>query len=220
MYFLGLDCILRQRIKAVFFVLLKQLGYNIDIDRLKSGDVYVFRRFFDLLYPKLLSLGMRFVSEEVAEDMAQDVLTQYWEQKQSIDAVNLQSYLYKTLQNKCLNYLRHQEVAEKYSLHLSIAQARLEYMNTHKDENDIFKQITAKEFKQKVELELSQLSPRVALAFRLCFFEDMTHKEVAEAMEISVRSAETYIFDAISTLRNKLNREELFYLLLGLTLVN
>lgn len=196
------------------------MKYNIDIEKLKSGDLYEFRCFFDLLYPKLLSLGTRFVSEEVAEDMVQDVLTMYWEHKQTIDANNLQSYLYKTLQNKCLNHIKHQEVEEKYSLHLSIAQDRLAYINTHKDENDIFKQITAKEFKQKIELELCKLPPRVALAFRLCFFEDMSHKEVAETMEISVRSAETYIYEAITTLRKQLRSGELFYGFILLTLIN
>lgn len=206
--------------KIVYCDILEQLQHKIDIDKLRAGNVDAFRHFFDLLYPKLLSLGTRFVPEETAKDMVQDVFAMYWEEKHSIKANNLQSYLYKTLQNKCLNYLKRQTVEEKYVLHLSIAQARLEYLNSNKETNDIFTEITAKEFKQKLELELSYLPPRIALAFRLCFFDDMTHKEVAETMNISVRSAETYIFEATSALRKKLSERELLCALFVLTLIN
>ena len=42
---------------------------DINIDKLKSGDEHEFRLLFDLLYPRMMSVACRFVSEDAAEDV-------------------------------------------------------------------------------------------------------------------------------------------------------
>ena len=48
---------------------------DINIDKLKSGDEHEFRLLFDLLYPRMMSVACRFVSEDAAEDVVQEVFT-------------------------------------------------------------------------------------------------------------------------------------------------
>ena len=46
---------------------------EINIDKVKEGDEHEFRLLFDLLYPRMMSVACRFVSEDAAEDIVQDV---------------------------------------------------------------------------------------------------------------------------------------------------
>ena len=50
---------------------------KIDLEKVKQGDPDAFRDFFAFLYPKLKALACRFVDEETAEDVTQDVFTSY-----------------------------------------------------------------------------------------------------------------------------------------------
>ena len=91
------------------------------IQRVKLGDADEFRRFFEFLYPKLMGLACRFVDNEAAKDLVQDVFVEYWEQKQVMDMDNISSYLYKSIQNKCLDYIKHQAVINGYAANMEIA---------------------------------------------------------------------------------------------------
>ena len=56
---------------------------NINIDNIRRGDKSEFRRLFQVAYPQMMAFACRFVSEEVAEDMVQDVFVMYWEKRAS-----------------------------------------------------------------------------------------------------------------------------------------
>ena len=71
-----------------------------------------FKRLFEFLYPRMMSLACRFVDDETAKDLVQDVFVDYWEQQHTLHLTNPSSYLYKSIQNKCLNHIRHQAVEE------------------------------------------------------------------------------------------------------------
>ena len=54
---------------------------KIDIEKVRKGDHAAFKTFFECFYPKLMALACRFVDEQVAKDLVQEVFTSYWEQK-------------------------------------------------------------------------------------------------------------------------------------------
>ena len=112
-----------------------------DIERIRQGDPLSFKRFFALFYPKLMALACRFVEEPVAEDLVQEVFATYWEHKKMIEAENIQSYLYKWLQNNCLNYIKHQMVVDEYQARVYIAETRIAFLNESTDNNDVLKQV-------------------------------------------------------------------------------
>jgi len=89
-----------------------------DIQRVKLGGANEFKRFFEFLYPRLMGVACRFVDDEEARDLVQDVFVEYWEHKQILEIDNVPSYLYKSVQNKCLNHIKHQKVVEGTSMML------------------------------------------------------------------------------------------------------
>jgi RNA polymerase sigma-70 factor (family 1) len=175
-----------------------------EIDKIKAGDTQAFRSFFVYFYPKLMSHACRFVDQDVAKDLVQDVFTLYWEQKQTINPSNITSFLYKCVQNKCLNYLKHETVVEGYEERIKLAEARIAYSNANLN-NDNWERIVERDLKDVVESSLTKLPPRSAEAFRLCFFHDLPHKEVAKIMSISSRTVETHIRRAVGFLRTDLH---------------
>lgn len=151
-----------------------------------------------------MALACRFVDEHVAKDLVQDVFALYWEQKQMIDAENIQSFLYKWVQNKCLNHIKHQMVVEEYEARVQLAEARIAFLNNRVDSNDVLKQVINQDLRELIEISVNKLPPKTAEAFRLCYYHDLPHKDIAKVMDISVRTVETHIRNAVLFLRKDL----------------
>ncbi|MDR0429268.1 MAG: RNA polymerase sigma-70 factor [Tannerellaceae bacterium] len=173
----------------------------INIEKVKQGNPEAFRIFFDFFYPKLMALACRFVEQHTAEDLVQEVFAAYWEQKHTIDAQNIQSYLFKWLQNKCLNFLKHQMVVEEYEARVRMAEARINYLNNSMDFNEVLNQVFTHDIQEIINNSINKLPPKCAEAFRLCYFNDMSHKKIAEQMNISHRTVEGYVQQAIRFLK-------------------
>lgn len=174
---------------------------DIDINQLKQGDQEVFRHFFAYFFPKLKAFACRFVDEDTAEDIVQEVFASYWEQKHEIQANNIRSFLFKWTQNRCLNHLKHRTIVEEYESQTRIAESRMNFMDQMVDTNAVFEQVASRDFRELVEKTINKLPPKCAQAFRLCYFQHLSHREVADAMEMSHRTIEGYIRQAIHALR-------------------
>lgn len=185
---------------------------SIDVHRIKEGDQDAFKRFFVHFYPKLMSLACRFVDSQVAKDLVQDVFTFYWEQRQQMDVNNVQSYLFKSLQNRCLNYLKHQMVVEEYDAKIRIAEARIAFLNDQTDSNDVLKQVIDRDLAEQIEASVKKLPPKAAEVFRLCYYEDLPHKEIAEKLGISVRTVASHVRNAVLFLREDLKDLLILYI--------
>lgn len=184
-----------------------------DMSKVREGNTEEFKKFFELLYPKLMALACRFVDEYVAKDLVQEVFASYWERKDSIRANNIQSFLYRWLQNSCLDYIKHQMVVEDYELKIRMTEARIKFISQTTDTNDIIKQVISQDIREVIEASVIKLPPRCAQAFRLCYYHDMSYKEIAEVMNISHRTVEVHVQQAIKLLRKEL--KSLFILLLA-----
>lgn len=183
-----------------------------DIEKLKLGDKKTFQLFFEYFYPKLMALACRFVDEHTAKDLVQEVFTSFWENKQTTQADNIQAYLYKSLQNTCLNHLKHQMVVDEYEARVRIAEARMAFWMEKTDSNEVWKEVTNQNIRELIEASANKLPPKCREAFFLCYFHDMSHKQIAQVMEISTRTVETHIRQALHFLRSDL--KELFILLI------
>ncbi|WP_293711974.1 RNA polymerase sigma-70 factor [uncultured Parabacteroides sp.] len=189
---------------------MKNLSF--DIEKVRQGDWASFHRLFKVLYPRLITLASRFVDECTAEDLVQNVFLFYWERKETIDINDIKSFLYKCTQNSCLDHLKHQMVVEEYERKVRIGEARLLWMEEHSDENEVMKSVINQDLQDIINESIDKLSPKCAKVFRLCYFEDMSHKAIADTMGLSTRTVEWHIRQAIIFLRKDLHR--LFILIL------
>lgn len=187
------------------------MNVQVDIEKVKKGDHIEFKNLFELFYPKLMAVACRFIDDQAAQDIVQEIFTSYWEWKETIQADNIQSFLYKWLQNRCLDHIKHQMVVKEYEAHVQIAENRINSLQNHTDANDVLKQIINQDLREIIELSVNKLPPKCAQVFRLCYFQDMTHKEIARLMHISPRTVDAHIYQALNFLRDDL--KDLFVLI-------
>lgn len=180
------------------------MPHSIDIEKLKRGDPAAFKLLFEKFYPKLMALACRFVDVQTAKDLAQEVFAVYWEKKSNIDAEHIQSYLYKWIQNSCLNFLKHQIVVEEYESRIRIAKARITFLENTTDTNDVLDQVMTRDIINHIYEALKLLPPKCAEVFQLYYFKELSHKEIAEQMQISTRTVEGHVRHAILFLRKQL----------------
>jgi len=188
-----------------------QVG-EINIDKVKSGDEAEFRLFFNLFYPRLMSVACRFVPEHIAEDMVQSVFIMYWEQKDSLIPNVIHSFLYKCTQNSCLNYLKHQAIVSGYENEVRLAEERITFLAESSDANELWSEVVERDIKKLLEASIAKLPPKCRQAFELSYFKELTYKEIAVIMQISSRTVEEHVQKATKFLRTDL-KEVLFCLL-------
>ena len=100
---------------------------KIDIEKVRKGDHAAFKTFFECFYPKLMALACRFVDEQVAKDLVQSLHFLLGNRKKVIQPDNIQSFLFKWLQNSCLNPIKHRMVVDEYESRVRIAEARIAF---------------------------------------------------------------------------------------------
>ncbi len=84
--------------------------------RLAAGEVEAFEQIFNQYYKVLCRFALRYVQVgETAEELVADVLTALWQKRQELRVTSsLQAYLYASVRNTCLNYLKSQYGRQRF----------------------------------------------------------------------------------------------------------
>ncbi len=152
-----------------------------------------------------------------AEDIASDAIIYYWENKNRLpDTTNVPAYILATIKNKCLNQLQHTRVKEKVNAQiLTNAQWDLDMRITSLAALEPTELYT-REIHDLVNKALLKLPEKTRQIFYKSRFDHMSNKEIAENLDISVKSVEAHITSAIKLLRSELG--DYFFILLSFLL--
>jgi RNA polymerase sigma-70 factor (ECF subfamily) len=141
----------------------------------------------------------------IAEDIASDAIIYYWENKSRLpDDTHVPAYIFTTIRNKCLNHLQHLRVKENaFARILTNAQWDLE-MRVATLEALEPTELYTKEIQEIVNKALLKLPEKTRDIFRHSRFDDLSNREIAEKMNISVKTVEAHITNAFKILRSEL----------------
>ena len=139
-----------------------------------------------------------------AEDIVQEVFMKVWEMRQTLqlDAA-MKAYLYRSCYNTALNFLKQQKKntdIDPLEMVLAGGETAEKHLNLLETETRILQAI-------------DNLPPKTRLVFSLSRFEELSYKEIAERLEVSVKSVEKHMGIALQRLRENL-KEYLVGLLL------
>ena len=173
----------------------KQESFNIE-----SKDTFEF--IFNKFYISLCYFAHNYVGKkEVAEDIVSEVFYKLWENRTTLKInTSIKSYLFKTVQNHCLNYKKHQIVIKKFETNLNNELNDDNSINNLK--SDISSYIIAQEIQDKIEQSISILPPQCQHIFKLNRFENLKYKEIAEKLNISVKTVETQMYRALKKIKD------------------
>lgn len=155
-----------------------------------------FEDLFHEYYSRLYYFAYDFVEDiEASKDIVSEVFTLVWNNKENIEREKVVGYLFVSVRNQSLNYLRHRRPTEDYmDFCQQVADAE--------DEEDI--KLMDERIAEMTD-EINKMSPRTQYILEECYFHHKKYKEVAEVLEITPDGVKKHIMKAFSTLRKHFN---------------
>ena len=175
------------------------------LERLRNGDRSLFTRLFEYYYSGLVIYADRFLDNpEAAEDVVQSVFVGLWENRKNINTSSLRLYLLNSTKNRCIDQIRKKKTKDKYIL-------RQTYQSGHST-NDFW---TEHELEKLIKTAIGKLPSRCRKIFELSRVEGLKSKEIAQKLQLSQRTVETQITNALRILRKEL-KDYLFLIMVSI----
>lgn len=172
------------------------------LERISKGDKMAFRYLFDLYYDKLFHTAFYFLkSREVAEEAVADVFYSIWKKRSTLQHVeNVENYLFITVKNQALHYLRRGYVS-------SFESVDLYQIYLIQDTENPETALIDKEYEHLIQRAIDILPEKCKEVFRLFVSEKMKHREISVLLEISVKTVEAHITRAYKRIAEYINQE-------------
>ncbi len=171
---------------------------SILVDRLRNKDKRAFELVFNEYYSIMVSYAFRFMDlREDAEEIVQEVFVKFWEKCEhlALDS-SIKSYLYRSVHNTCLNHLKHEKVKDSYRQYVIQSMEESVEDRHFRDE--------AVDMQEMILQEVNNLPPRCSEIFKLSRYEGLKYQEIADHLEISVKTVEVQMGKALKLLRTRL----------------
>jgi RNA polymerase sigma-70 factor (ECF subfamily) len=132
---------------------------------------------------------------DVAEEVVQGLFLKLWEKDEWADIkISVKSYLYKSVYHTSLNYLRRQKVHLKY-------QNQTEHTMKHHTDEQADGKFKLSELEQSLQKALNKLPEKCRAIFHLSRFEELKYQQIADQLQISIKTVETHMGKALRILR-------------------
>lgn len=174
---------------------------------LRSDDPETVKKLFYQYYPFLCQNIYRIVKDKaIAEDLAQDTFFKFWDKRNELKIeISVKAYLRRMAINEALYYLRKNKKFQKEEVSI------LEFVETT---NTVEEQILHQELSDKIMAAINLLPPRCQEIFKLSRFEELTYKQIATRLEISIKTVENQMGKALKVLRASLKQYLSIFILL------
>ena len=165
--------------------------------RLKEGSHKAFETLFRRYYASVCAYAARFVDIEDAEDVADDVMVWLWEKRAGLDIqTTFRQYLFTMVYHRACKVAMRNRLAQETAVYMD------EYRKLHELNDDDF--MLAEELKERIKKAIASLPETYRDAFLLHRFEGKSYKEIAEIFNMSPKTIDYRIQQALKLLRKEL----------------
>lgn len=150
--------------------------------------------------PYLLFYARKFVPRQTAEDIVHDIFLNMWKNNNK-PLINeyVVSYMFQSVQNGCINYLKHETIQNEY-INKAILELKLEELTL----NPVEKRIIDQEQLNAIYRSIDQLPDKNKEVFQLSYIQGKSNTEISELLNISIRTVENHLYKALQELRKRL----------------
>ena len=165
--------------------------------RIRAGDEDAFDAVFRAHYPRLVRTAEWIVGERApAEEIAQEVMLELWRRRDSLQVEqSFGAYLIRSTRNRALNHVRHERIVAR-----ELAEATLEARESPGTDADML----GGELEIVVREAIAALPERCREVFELSRVQGMKYADIAGVLDISVKTVEKRMGQALSELRERL----------------
>ncbi len=166
-------------------------------ERVKQDDQGAYEILFRKYFRELYRFAYNYLRDQVpSEEMAQEVFLYIWEKREQIEIkTTLKTYLYSAIKNKCLNYIKY-EIPRNQELEETHVALMITSQPEREEDSD--------KLKRHISAAIDQLPTKCKQIFVLSRNAGLTYDEIAEEMEISVKTVENQMSIALKKLRESL----------------
>ena len=168
---------------------------------LQEAPDKAFSMMYDEYYVYLVKEAYKLLQDDaVAEDIVQSVFISLWNKKENLDInVSLRYYLRRSTINHSLNHIRkHKKIQDEVD--------KIDDIQVASDA-DHTRNLELEELMGSIETAIETLPERCRLIFSMSRFEDMSYREIAENLDISIKTVENQITKALKLMRDILNKK-------------
>ena len=172
-------------------------------------DKYMLEMLYYDYSPRLLNYGRRVIGDDrVAEDVMQDAYFKLWVRYSGEDKALPQwtSILFSIVRNQCLDHIRKLKALNDSFVRLPDTTVEMEVLytidfnNPDRGLNDaIFHELSATI--SRIEADLSEKTKQI---FYMSRIENLKNKEIAQRLDISIKTVEKHITIALKAFRTNL----------------
>ena len=165
------------------------------LTQLADGKSAAIEELYDYYYPRLYNFSRTFLKlEEGIDDILQEVFIKIWQNRKNITSYGtFNSYIFIITRNLLLNELRsrlnNQKIKEKVGkLAIAVEYSFLDQSEFH-------------DLKDKVDMAIGELPVRQKEIFILSRIDGLSHKEIAEKLDINIKNVERHLARAMQSFR-------------------
>ncbi|MBD0404933.1 RNA polymerase sigma factor [Flammeovirga sp. EKP202] len=152
---------------------------------ISEGDINALNILFETYYQRLCDFAFTYLNDyPQAEELVSDVFVKIWESKSILKGVTYpRSFLFTMVKNQCISLTRKTKLTVSSIDEIEVVQSTLS-----PEENILTEDLNEAWEQFKVNIPSLQLQ-----AFELSRFHQLKYQEIAEVLEISVKTVEKYI---------------------------
>ena len=183
------------------------------LQKIISGDKSSFEQVYRYYYPRLVYFARQYLFDvEASKNIVQDVFTELWDKRTTLRSdTNLNAWLFTVTKNKSLKTISHLKSQQNYDNYIRIRLLDVNYKSLAEFDTS---NLVFEELQSQIQAALEKLPPACRKVFEMSRFEDKKNKEIAEELNLSIKTVEAQISKALRSLKTDLKDYlPLFYIL-------
>lgn len=168
-------------------------------DSAKTLDKAAFEELFRSYFTPLCSFAQKFVNDtDEAKDIVHNVFINLWNKRKEVDLeTSLKSYLFQGVHNRSLNFIRDNKKMVQFDAPQSEGE-----LSQYLESRD---HLESSEAESRINRALDDLPEKCKEIFLMNRFDGLKYREIAEKLNISIKTVETQMSRALKSLREKLS---------------
>ena len=183
------------------------------LQKIISGDELSFEKVYRFYYPRLSYFAKHYLLDsEASKNIVQDVFTELWDKRNTLRSdTNLNAWLFTVTKNKSLKTISHLKSQQNYDNYIKSRQLDVNFKSLSDFDTSNF---VFEELQSQLQVALEKFSPACLEEFEMSRFEDKKNREIAEELNLSIKTVEAQISKALRSLKADLKDYlPLFYIL-------